>query len=225
MSTRTDEEGRKAALISAFICPVIGVFGILVGLYMRSITPTAEIAANGSVLAKQAMITFILEYSGIPKVIAGLMVGTLFITVVGTVAGVTLSAATVIQRDVISRGRVTDEKKITLQTDIIFIVILAVCVLAVTVFPNDTIQDFTFLSMGLRACTVFAPLLFCLFFTKRKVKTGFALASIVVSSLLCFLLGILNLMKVITLPVAAVIPSIGVALMIMLVGYLAAEKK
>ena len=78
--------------------------------------------------------------------------------------------------------------------------------------------------MGLRACTTFAPLTF-LFFGKRKIKSGYAVASILCGTLITFVLGTLNLYKVIKLPMDAVIPGVTVGLMIMLIGYLKGKKK
>jgi ABC-type glycerol-3-phosphate transport system permease component len=77
LSGRTDKDGVGGALISAFLIPPIGIGGILVGLYMR-----ANAALYAGVTAKTALTAFITAH--LPPLPAGIILGTLFITVVGT---------------------------------------------------------------------------------------------------------------------------------------------
>ena len=68
------------------LIPLIGIFGIIVGLYMRSVADPVALAdaTQAAGLAKVALTSFILDYSGLPSIIAGIMLGALFIASVGT---------------------------------------------------------------------------------------------------------------------------------------------
>lgn len=224
MSAKSDKDGIVGAILSAILIPVIGIFGILVGLYMRSIAdPTALAdAAQVSVLAKTALTDFILNYSGIPSILAGIMLGALFIASVGTGAGLALGIATVINRELLSKK--TKDSKISSDNmnKLLIVIVLAVAT-AISCTPiGDTILEFAFMSMGLRGCTVFAPLCFALW-AKGKVKGKYAFASIIGGSLVALILGVLNLFGVISMPVDAVFPGIAVGLIIMFIGL--ADKK
>ena len=215
LTARSDRDGRIAAFISTILIPIIGVFGIMVGLYMRKVDP--------DISAKVALTKYILEYSGIPSLLGGIMLGALFIASVGTGAGLSLGIATVVNRDLLSRGKTVDAKKTDATNKLLIVVILAVAAVLTCVLPADTIQDYAFLSMALRGCTVFAPLCFALWASK-KVKSGWAMASVVGGSVVALIYGVLKLQGVITFPLAAVFPGIAVGLVCMFIG-LAAGKK
>lgn len=215
LTARSDRDGRIAAFISTILIPIIGVFGIMVGLYMRKVDP--------DISAKVALTKYILEYSGIPSLLGGIMLGALFIASVGTGAGLSLGIATVVNRDLLSRGKTVDAKKTDATNKLLIVVILAVAAVLTCVLPADTIQDYAFLSMALRGCTVFAPLCFALWASK-KVKSGWAMASVVGGSIVALIYGVLKLQGVITFPLAAVFPGIVVGLVCMFIGLAAGTK-
>ena len=215
LTARSDRDGRIAAFISTILIPIIGVFGIMVGLYMRKVDP--------DISAKVALTKYILEYSGIPTLLGGIMLGALFIASVGTGAGLSLGIATVVNRDLLSRGKTVDAKKSDATNKLLIVVILAAATVLTIILPADTIQDYAFLSMALRGCTVFAPLCFALWASK-KVRSGWAMASVVGGSVVALIYGVLKLQGVITFPLAAVFPGIAVGLVLMFIG-LAAGKK
>lgn len=215
LTARSDRDGRIAAFISTILIPIIGVFGIMVGLYMRKVDP--------DISAKVALTKYILEYSGIPTLLGGIMLGALFIASVGTGAGLSLGIATVVNRDLLSRGRTVDAKKSDATNKLLIVVILALATVLTIILPADTIQDYAFLSMALRGCTVFAPLCFALWASK-KVRSGFAMASVVGGSVVALIYGVLKLQGVITFPLAAVFPGIVVGLICMFVGLAAGNK-
>ncbi|MCQ2406087.1 MAG: hypothetical protein MJ067_02580 [Oscillospiraceae bacterium] len=216
LNTRSDKEGRTAALICTVLIPIIGIFGIMVGLYMRQIDP--------EIPAKIALTKFILEYSGIPALIGGIMLGALFIASVGTGAGLALGIATVITRDLINRGQAGDAKKNDITNKLLIIAILAVASLLTCVLPADTIQDYAFLSMALRGCTVFAPLCFLLW-ARGKVESKYTMVSVIAGSVVALVYGLLTLQGVIVSDLAAVFPGIAISLVVMIVGFFASKKK
>ena len=223
LNARSDRDGRIAAFISTILIPIIGVFGILVGLYMRDVVDPATAAASSAKLAKVALTSFIMEYSGIPPIIGGIMLGALFIASVGTGAGLSLGIATVVNRDLLSRGKTVDAKKTDATNKLLIVVILAVAAVLTCILPADTIQDYAFLSMALRGCTVFAPLCFLIWASKR-VRPGYAMVSVVAGSIVALIYGVLKLQGVITFPLAAVFPGIVVGLACMFVGLAAGNR-
>lgn len=80
--SKSDRAARTGALISTVMIPPIGIGGILVGLFMRATHP--------GIVAKTALTSFVMEY--MPPVISGIVLGTLFIAVVGTGAGLALES-------------------------------------------------------------------------------------------------------------------------------------
>lgn len=169
--SKSDRTARIGALISTFLIPPIGAGGILVGLFMRATHP--------GIVAKTALTSFVVEY--MPPVFSGIVLGTLFVAVVGTGAGLALGISFIINEDIVNRlthkfdGAV--KQRLLGKTWIVLILILA-CVLSCGSL-GDLILGFAFMSMGLRAAAVFAPLCAALFFP-GKVDRRWAVAAIIV---------------------------------------------
>ena len=186
MSGKTDKAARTGALISAFLIPPIGAGGILVGLFMRANYP--------GIVAKTALTAFATQY--LPPVLSGVLLGTLFIAVVGTGAGLAMGISTIIRRDIIQRfsDRMTDPKVNNFLSKAVILLILAAGV-ALSCGPlGDTILSFAFMSMGLRGAVVFVPMV-CALWLPGKVNRKFALAGIIAGPVAVLLFG-----TVLTLP-------------------------
>ncbi len=197
-------EARKGALLSALIAPPIGIGGILVGLYMRAVHP--------GIVAKTALTAFVTEY--MPPLVSGLMLGALFITVVGTGAGLALGVATVVKKDILSNivPAVNKEKYTGLWEKVLIIAILAAAVFLSMGSLGDTILLFAFLSMGLRGATIFFPLCGALWLP-QKTDRFCTLLAIIFGPLTVLLFG---LWKV--LPFDALFAGVIVSALIMAVG-------
>lgn len=180
MSGKTDAHARRGALISAFLIPPIGAGGILVGLFMRANYP--------AIAAKTALTAFAIEY--LPPVLSGMLLGTLFIAVVGTGAGLAMGISTIVRRDILQRfsDRMTDPKLNGVLSKIIIVLILAVGVALSAGSLGDTILSFAFMSMGLRGAVVFVPML-CALWLPGKVNKKWAMAGIVTGPLAVLICG------------------------------------
>ena len=180
LSAKSDAAGRRGALLSAFLIPPIGVGGILVGLYMRATHP--------GIVAKTALTAFTLEY--MPPVLAGVILGTLFIAVVGTGAGLALGISTIVSNDIVKKvtHRLDDPKKSGLFSKLCIVLVLALACCLSTGSLGDTILQFAFMSMGLRGAVVFIPLCAALWLP-GKIDKKFAIASIIVSPIIVLLFG------------------------------------
>lgn len=180
LSGKSDRAARQGALVSAILIPPIGAGGILVGLYMRANYP--------SIAAKTALTAFAMEH--LPGLLGGLVLGTLFIAVVGTGAGLAMGISTIIRRDVVCslRGRDMGEKSNHIASNIIILVVLAAACILASGPVGDTILNFAFMSMGLRGAVVFVPLC-CALWLKGKVDHRFAMAGIVAGPVAVLVFG------------------------------------
>ena len=207
LSGRTDKDGVGGALISAFLIPPIGIGGILVGLYMR-----ANAALYTGVTAKTALTAFITAH--MPPLAAGIILGTLFITVVGTGAGITLGIATTLTNDIlaqlVSRFRQPNAKAILSKAMIVLVLSIAGFLACGSL--GDIILQFTFMSMGLRGAVVFLPLS-CALWLPGRISTRYAMAAVTAGPLVVLLFG---LWKV--LPFDPLFAGVAVSLLIMAAG-------
>ena len=207
LSGRTDKDGVGGALISAFLIPPIGIGGILVGLYMR-----ANAALYTGVTAKTALTAFITAH--MPPLPAGIILGTLFITVVGTGAGITLGISTMLTNDIfgqlIPRFRQPEAKSVL--TKVMIALVLAAAGFLACGSLGDIILQFTFMSMGLRGAVVFLPLS-CALWLPGRISTHYAMASVITGPLVVLLFG---LWKV--LPFDPLFAGVGASLLIMASG-------
>ena len=211
LSGKSDRAARNGALISAVMIPPIGIFGILVGLYMRSVTDPAVF------VAKTALTRFVLEH--LPPLFGGVVLGALFIASVGTGAGLALGISTVLGHDIIGRytHRFDGEKAGKLLQRTLIVVILLLASLLSSGTLGDIILNFAFLSMGLRGAVIFAPLLGALWF-KEKIPSAYAVASIIAGPLVVIAGTLLNW------SVDPLIIGIAAALIIMAAGLAAGRK-
>ena len=184
LSGKTDKAGIRGALLSAFLVPPIGLGGILVGLHMR-----ANAALYAGVTAKTALTAFITAH--MPPLLAGIILGTFFITVVGTGAGITLGICTTLTNDIFAqriRRFQTPQAKNAL-CKVLIALVLAVAGLLACGSLGDIILQFTFMSMGLRAAVVFVPLS-CALWLPGSVSGKYALAAVIAGPLVVLLFGL-----------------------------------
>ncbi len=180
MSGKTDRAARTGALVSAFMIPPIGIAGILVGLYMRANFP--------DIIAKNALVMFTNMY--MPPILSGLILGTLFIAVVGTGAGLAMGISTIVRRDIILRysDKMNEDRRNRIFSRIIIIAVMVLGVLLSSGPFGDTILSFGFMSMGLRGSVVFLPMTLALW-QKGKINRTCVLISVIASPLTVLLFG------------------------------------
>jgi SSS family solute:Na+ symporter len=177
-SARSLRAARGGAAISALMAPPIGIGAILVGLYMRSAYPGTP--------SSEVLPAFVVKF--LPPVAAGMVLATLFVAVVGCLAGLALGIATMFTTDIYQRylrPRASDRETLLVQR---LILLLACCSTLAFVKDNagSTILDWNYLSMGLRGCTVIFPLAGAMFFP-RWVTPQAGVAAVVLGPLTAFL--------------------------------------
>ena len=180
LSGRSDAAARRGALMSAFLIPPIGAGGILVGLFMR--------ASHPGIAAKTALTAFATTY--LPPVLSGLLLGTLFIAVVGTGAGLAMGISTIVRRDILQRfsDKVAEPKTGNIVGKAVIVATLLLAVVLSSGSLGDTILNFAFMSMGLRGAVVFVPMI-CALWLKGRVNRRCAMAGIVAGPVVVLLFG------------------------------------
>lgn len=223
-SGQSDADAKKGALLAAGLIPPIGIAGICVGIFMRGhyITQAeAEtlIAAGKSlpegmgILASTIQVFPAFVVNHLPVLFSGIILGTLLITVVGGGAGLSLGVATIMVNDIYKKvsKKLESTSAVLLSTRVTILGVLAISAAIACLVPSATINDFGFLSMGLRGAVVFAPLTCALFFPGRA-SPRFALLATICGPL-CTLFG-----KMIALPIDPLFLGVGTAGVFMVLG-------
>ena len=195
LSAKGSREAKASVLCGLFLVPPVGIAGILIGVFMRSHyilqsevnmllsmnlpVPDMPVIAN----TIQIFPTFIIDY--ISPVMAGLMLGTLLITVVGGSSGLLLGISAIVTEDILSSIRFIQKHKL-LFSRIAIIITLTVSSVIANIIPVQTINDLGFLSMTLRSSVVFMPLT-CALWLGERISSRFILASIILSPVIAIL--------------------------------------
>ena len=212
MSGKSDRAARTGALMSAVLIPPIGAGGILVGLYMRANFP--------GITAKTALTAFATQH--LPGLLGGVVLGTLFIAVVGTGAGLAMGISTIIRRDILLRfsDRLKDPRRNAVMSRLIIVLVLAAGCCLSTGSLGDTILSFAFMSMGLRGAVIFVPMS-CALWLSGKVNRTCAFLGVIAGPLAVLLGG-----TVFSLPAGLdpLFVGVAVALVCCLVGLLVGNR-
>jgi SSS family solute:Na+ symporter len=152
ISARSLRESRKGVLISVILVPIIGIAGIFVGMYMKLNYP--------DIVPATALPLFVLQNT--PPFLAGLILATLLVALVGTGSGVALGLGSMICSNIFRTKKIGDKKYLlTMRLVILLIFILA------GIFSSGNlgslILGWSFMSMGLRGAVAFGPLCTALF--------------------------------------------------------------
>lgn len=219
---RSDSVARKGALISALMSMPIGFACVLVGMYMRAHYVTAEELNALSAIGKhipeglgimqnsaQAFPMFVTNH--LPKFLGGIVLGTLFITIVIGGSGLSLGASTILVKDVFKPKRNLAVTRFT----IIGLQLMAVII--ASSFSGRYINDLGFLSMGLRTTATFVPLSLALFFPGR-FKPKWVLISIVFGTA-CLIIG-----EIVSLPIDSIYVGLSGTIFICLLSLISPKK-
>ena len=216
LSAKGDSQARKSVLWSFVLVPPVGIAGIFIGLYMRShYILQSEVNALVSaglpvpdlpVLAGtiQAFPMFVMNH--VHPVIAGLMLGTLLVTVVSGSSGLLLGISAILTEDVFS---VKSHKLFF--SRLMIVLTLTIAAVIANIFPAQAINDLGFLSMTLRASVVFMPLT-CALWLKGRIKRSHVLASVILSPVAAIVSAMMRL------PVEPLFIGMGASIILTLSG-------
>ncbi len=155
-SAKDVREARNGAFLSAALIPPIGVFGIIIGLYLRGYVP--EIGTNSA----QALPYFL--YHSFPAPVAAFFSAGILLIVLGTAAGLLLGVTTNIYNDfplknVLFLQAVQPVRLLRITT----LAVLISASLLVFTGLDSTILSWSYMSMGLRGSAVFTGLVILVF--------------------------------------------------------------
>ena len=210
VSAKSLKIGRKGALLSALLVPLIGIAGIFVGLYMRHY--------YSDIRSSTALPLFIMK--NLPALPAGIVLATLLVTLVGTGAGLALGIGSMFCRDVykVYVRPNADERHQLIFTRCVIIGILLLASLLSRGNVGSLIISWSFLSMGLRGAVAFFPLCTALFLpgrvTERWILAGMLLGPTITIISKFFITGIDPLF-----------PGMAVSLMMIIGGLMEKRRK
>jgi SSS family solute:Na+ symporter len=109
---------------------------------------------------------FIMKF--LPPWAGGVVLATLLVAVIGTWAGLALGVSTMVTKDIYKRffRKLAGDKEILFVQRLFIFLVCVLCVFFVTGNLKSLILGWSFLSMGLRGCTILFPLLGAMFFPR-----------------------------------------------------------
>lgn len=173
---------RKGVIISGLLMFPVGIMGTIVGLYMRVNYPEIN--------SSWAFPIFVLDH--FPPFLAGLILATLLIVIIATIAGLTLGISTTFSQDIYGKlinPEATAEKRLMVSR-VTIVSIVAAGLLFVLTNLKSIIIEWTYLSMTLRGSCMFLPMIAAIFF-KERIRQTAGILSIILAPLLAFLWSIL----------------------------------
>jgi SSS family solute:Na+ symporter len=175
ISARSLRDSRKGVIISVVLVPLIGIAGIFVGMYMKINQP--------GIVPATALPLFVLQKT--PPFLAGIILATLLVALVGTGAGLALGLGSMICANVF-RGKKYDDKKKLLAMRLVILLVFILAAVFSSGNLSSLILGWSFMSMGLRGAVAFGPLCTALFFPGR-VRRQFVLAAMIAGPFLVLL--------------------------------------
>ena len=169
LMARSLKEAKRGTYLTAVIVPLLGVFSVFVGMYMRLHYPNID--------TKLALPMFIMQK--MPPVVSGMMLASMLVAVTGTGAGLSFGMASTIYRNIYKQ--IKPAATVESSGRVIRFFLLAIILLgSILCYLNfgDLILSWSFLSMGLRGAASFLPLIFALFLPGR-VDGHYAIMSMI----------------------------------------------
>lgn len=194
----------KGCLLAALLCPPVGFFSILVGIYMRTNFP--------SLTAAEAFPSFILQF--LPAPLAGVALATLLIAVVGTGSGMALGFGTIVSSDIYKQfiNREADDRRLLLVSRTIILAVLIFSAVFTLGNLGTAILSWGSMSMGLRAVVLLAPMTAALFLSGKIGRRAAVLSSIL--GIAAMLLG-----RFLPLGFDSLFLGLAVSVLVLLIGY------
>jgi len=188
MAGRSDKTSYRGELISAFLVPPVGLASVLIGMFMRINHPALE-------NAKDVFPQFVLLY--MPDLLGGIVMGTLLLAIIGSGAAATMEISTIVHRDIIGprTHRFNTPKAALLFTRLCIIFLLVGGCLLSTGILGDMVLSFSSTSIGLRASSMFAPLM-CAMFFPGKIDHRWVFISVIIGTVFALLFSLWDILPI-----------------------------
>jgi SSS family solute:Na+ symporter len=154
-ASRGTREARSGAVTAGVIIVLIGLVSAWIGMFMHDLHPALS--------PREAIPQFFLLHA--PAGVAGAAYAIILLSVVMTGAALTLSIATILNRDLIQRytARFCEEGRKMAVSRFLILAIIAISYAIVCWDDQAKILHWAFLAMTLRGVTIFFPVMFFLF--------------------------------------------------------------
>lgn len=168
-ASRSTRDARTGAITAGIIIVLLGLISAWIGLFMHDAQP--------QLTPREAIPQFFLQYS--PTWVAGAAYAIILLSVVMTGAALTLSIATILNRDLIQRytSRFREDSRKMAVSRSLILATIAISYGIVCWDDQAKILHWAFLAMTLRGVTVFFPVVFYLFGI-RPVESRWAVAAV-----------------------------------------------
>lgn len=174
LSGKTAKHSKIGLVLSSILIPPIGIAGVLIGAFMKVNYPNISSAS----VFTQFVFIFMNPF------LSGVVMATLFISVIGSGAGLTLGISTIFVKDIYEEifNRNANEGQIVkvFRYTVVIILIISGCFILFN--SNTLIIELSILAMGIRGICVFLPICATLFI-KGKINERFVIASMIFSPL------------------------------------------
>lgn len=180
LSGKSSKSTRKGFLISGIIIPPVGIACILIGLCMKIYYPGIE--------AVSAFPKFIISYMN--PFLGGIAMVTLFVSIIGSGAGLALGISTVFVNDIylnFFNKKIKDRELVsTFRWTVINVLII--CMVFIYFNYNSLIIELSTIAMNIRGACIFVPVCITLFM-KDKINRKYILIAMVASPILLLISG------------------------------------
>lgn len=209
VSAKDLRTARKGCMLGGVVAVAVGIAGILVGLFMRVAMPDTP----------SALVLPVFAVTYLPGFVAGIILATLLVTLVGSGAGSVLGISTILVMDIyipFFRPGISGKEQLRVSRASVILLLVLSAVLA-SGEVGSLILQWSFLSMGLRASVAFFPILFALFF-REKLPVRFTFAAVIAAP-------VATMVSFFLLPgIDPLFPGMAVSLAICLIGCLCKKK-
>jgi SSS family solute:Na+ symporter len=168
-ASRSTRAAKTGAITAGFLIILIGMVSAWIGMFMHDVHP--------ELLPREAIPQFFLMHS--PAWLAGAAYAIILLSVVMTGAALTLSIATILNRDVLQRysTRFGEETRKLAVSRLLILAVIGISYAIVCWDDRGQILHWAFLAMTLRGVTIFFPVIFYLF-RISPVQSKWAVAAI-----------------------------------------------
>ena len=168
LSAKDAKAARNGCILGGLLTLPVGFLCAIIGMVMKIKSP--------DISPSQALPLFMVNH--FPGVVAGIFIGGLMLAALTSNAGLSLSVATQIQRDVLPKSKDMNDKTTLLVIRIFVVIIVALsCIFSVTTL-GTYIQTFIFLSYGMRTTVFLVPMLAAFYFKGKLTKSAGIAAAI-----------------------------------------------
>ena len=203
-SASSPKVAATASFTAAAIVIPVGLPSVAIGMYMHAFNP--------DVLPILVLPIYLIQHQ--PVWLAGIALGGIMLSIIGSVGGLCLGVGTVLTKDVIGKAVNLGEGKKLLYT-IRFVVIGCMALAcSIAIYNLDSqVLFWNYLSMAMRGCGVFLPLTIAIF-SPRSIAKKWVYASIIISTVLP-----LALETFVALPVSPLFVGLAISAVMLFVGY------